>query len=39
MTRFLLSRFAQALVTLWMVATIVFLLARLWPALAGGELQ
>ena len=40
MTRFLLSRFAQALVTLWMVATIVFLLARLTGdpiALIAGE--
>lgn len=40
MTRFLLSRFAQALVTLWMVASIVFLLARLTGdpiALIAGE--
>ena len=40
MTRFLLSRFAQAPVTLWMVATIVFLLARLTGdpiALIAGE--
>ena len=40
MTRFLLSRLAQALVTLWMVASIVFLLARLTGdpiALIAGE--
>ena len=40
MIRFLLSRLAQALVTLWMVATVVFFLARLTGdpiALIAGE--
>jgi peptide/nickel transport system permease protein len=40
MTRFLLSRLAQSLVTLWMVASVVFLLARLTgdpTALIAGE--